>query len=563
MRSTAWLASLFLLVSLALASPTRALEPDQLLLIVNANAPQGRELASTYAKARGVPDGRILELDLPFPAEQMPRAAYDANAVPRMREFINANGLREKVTCAVTFYGVPLRVEGRTGTPDDEKEAAALDADMERVRREIEAGVAGLEKFAAAHNPAFKPQVEAGGGERERRGRRDPLESPHAAAVQALARRADAAMLGVLDGAGNVADELARKALGVELRELIEPLIGSLETVLKLADRNVSKALGGPVTPADVEQSKAKLADVQRQLVEGSRAPDATAATKRELTRKLVRENLGLFKHLVLLVQQRQSLETRESHAAFDSELALLWWDDYPLSRWQLNPLHYRMTKLRTPPVMMVTRLDAHSPDVVRRMIETSVKVEQEGLSGNVLLDARGKAPPDAYGRYDQTIRDLGEIVKTKTQLPLTLDDQEGLFAAGSQRDVALYCGWYSLRKYVPAFAFKPGAVGFHIASAELVSLRGENERGWVRNLLNDGVVATVGPVAEPYLHSFPAADEFFPLLMTGEVTLAEAYWRCNPLTSWMNTCIGDPLYRPFKAKPALRHEDLPERLRE
>jgi uncharacterized protein (TIGR03790 family) len=556
-------ALLFVLAALAAAVPARALEPDELLLVVNANAPEGRDLAAAYAKIRGVPDGRVVELDLPFPAEQMPRAAYDSNVVPRVREFINANGLRDKVKCAVTLYGVPLRVEGRSNTPEDDKEAAALDADSERVRAELVTGVEALEKFATANNPAFKPQVVEGGEEGERRRRRDPLESPHAATVQALSRRADAAMLGVLGGAaGNIADEAARKTLGVELRKLIEPLIGGLETVLKLADPNVSQALGGPVTPEDVEQSKAKLADVQRRLAEGARAPDATPATKRELTRKLVRENLGAFKHLALLVQQRQALQTQQSEAAFDSELALLWWDEYPLTFWQLNPLHHRMRKLKTPPVMMVTRLDAHSPEIVRRMIETSVKVEREGLSGNVLLDARGKLPPDAYGRYDQTIRDLGEIVKSRTQLPLTLDDQEPVFAADTQKDVALYCGWYSLRNYVPAFAFKPGAVGFHIASSELVSLRGENERGWVRNLLNDGVVATVGPVAEPYLHSFPAADEFFPLLMTGELTLAEAYWRSNPLTSWMNTCVGDPLYAPFKARPALKREDLPERLR-
>ena len=552
------------LAALAPAAPARALEPDELLLIVNANERQGRELAALYAKARGVPDGRVLELDLPFPSEQMTRAAYEANVVPRVREFLVAHGLRDQVKCAVTFYGVPIRVEGRANTPADEKEAATLAADAERVRKEITAGIEALEKFATSRNPDFKPQPPA--AEDERPARRDALELPQGAAVQGLVKRADAAMTAVLRGAGKVTDEAERKALGAEVRGLIEPLTGRLESVLKLATPRVNEALGGPVTPADVEQSKARLADVQRQLAEAARGEGGapvSAAARRELTRKVVRENLGAFRHLDVLVRHRQALETRQGEAAFDSELALLWWDDYPTSMWQLNPLHHRVAgKIKAPPVVMVTRLDAHSPDVVRRMIETSVKVEQEGLSGNVLLDARGKAPPDSYGRYDQTIRDLGALVKTKTQLPLTLDDQEPVFPAGSQQDVAVYCGWYSLRNYVPAFAFKPGAVGFHVASSELVSLRAPQERGWVRNLLNDGVVATVGPVAEPYLHSFPAADEFFPLLMTGELTLAEAYWRSNPLTSWMNTCVGDPLYAPFKARPALKRDDLPERLR-
>ena len=132
---------------------------------------------------------------------------------------------------------------------------------------------------------------------------------------------------------------------------------------------------------------------------------------------------------------------------------------------------------------------------------------------------------------------------------------------ARSQKDVAVYCGWYSLRNYVPGMVFTSGAVGFHIASSELVSLRTPGERGWVRGLLGDGVVATVGPVAEPYLHSFPKADEFFPLLLTGKATLAEVYWLSTPMVSWMNTCIGDPLYTPFKSNPALKVEDLPDKL--
>jgi hypothetical protein len=79
--------------------------------------------------------------------------------------------------------------------------------------------------------------------------------------------------------------------------------------------------------------------------------------------------------------------------------------------------------------------------------------------------------------------------------------------------------------------------------------------------LIQDGVVGTLGPVAEPYLHAFPPADEFFPLLLSGELSLAEVYWKTTPVTSWMVTCIGDPLYRPYKVNPPLKRDDLPERL--
>jgi hypothetical protein len=35
--------------------------------------------------------------------------------------------------------------------------------------------------------------------------------------------------------------------------------------------------------------------------------------------------------------------------------------------------------------------------------------------------------------------------------------------------------------------------------------------------------------------------------LVQTDLTLAECYWRTEPFTSWMQTLIGDPLYRPFK----------------
>ena len=543
------------------ATPAHALEADELLLIVNAKAPEGRELAEHYAKVRGVPDGRIVELDLPFPAEQMTRAAYDADVVPKVRAFVEANGLRQAVKCAVTFYGVPIRVEGRANTPDEEKEAAAIDAELAGVEATVTADVEAAEKLAATHEPGFKA---APGLPRRGPGDRASAPERHAIAAQALGQRAEAALTAATRGIGGIADAEAKRKAAAEMRGLFEKLAGRLETNLRLADPKAAAALGNPVAREEIAESKAQLEAVQQQINDAVRTPGATPAAMRELMRTAAREHLGSFKHLVLLTQQRQLFETRETEAAFDSELALLWWDPYPLTRWQINPIYHKAANVKLPPVMMVTRLDAPKPDVVRRMIDTSAKVEAEGLSGHVALDARGIAPSprDFYGKYDQTIRLLGQLVRTKSQLPLTIDDKPNVFQPGSAKDVAIYCGWYSLRNYVKGSEFKPGAVGFHIASSELVSLRGANERGWVANLLNDGVVATVGPVAEPYLHSFPAADEFFPLLMTGRLTLAEAYWRTNPLASWMNACIGDPLYTPFKAKPALKVEDLSPELR-
>jgi hypothetical protein len=50
---------------------------------------------------------------------------------------------------------------------------------------------------------------------------------------------------------------------------------------------------------------------------------------------------------------------------------------------------------------------------------------------------------------------------------------------------------------------------------------------------------------------------------MTGKLTLAEVYWKTNPMVSWRIAMIGDPLYTPFKANPALALENLPGPLQE
>ena len=221
---------------------------------------------------------------------------------------------------------------------------------------------------------------------------------------------------------------------------------------------------------------------------------------------------------------QIRAIDIKESQSAFDSELALLWWPPYPKARWTINPLdwHYAGRAPLPKHTLMVMRLDGPTEQSVHDLIETGLKVEAEGLKGEVVLDARGKPPTEPYGAYDQTIRNLAELLRNKTSLKVVLDDKESLIPRDSEKDIAIYCGWYSLQNYVSPGRFVPGVVGFHVASAEMVSLHNPGEKGWCRNLMNAGVVATLGPVAEPYLQSFPPADEFFPLLMTGKLSLAE-----------------------------------------
>ena len=118
------------------------------------------------------------------------------------------------------------------------------------------------------------------------------------------------------------------------------------------------------------------------------------------------------------------------------------------------------------------------------------------------------------------------------------------------------------MARYVDAFDWKPGAVGYHLASSEASVLRKPGAKVWCNAMLEDGVCATLGPVYEPYLSAFPLPDDFFSLLLTGRHTLAEVYYRTKPFNSWVMVLVGDPLYNPFKGRPLLGDDDLPERMK-
>ncbi len=518
-----------------------ALEADELLLIANKNVGQGGTLAQFYAEKRQVPAGRVLELNLPI-TEEMSADVYDREVVPVVREFLRSNGLERKVKCIVTFYGVPLRISARQNTAKDREELAAQQGELKQLPAQVEPMVMSMEKAAAGIDATF--QAKAG------------------ADLDSQARRAEAALKAITTQANKTVEPAERERL---LRLAVEKL-AALVGPAGMVERHLlnSGTTTQPTSQAST-QGVQKFVEYRAELM---RLQDRRfEAGARRALREMVRENSGPFEFGRLLQSQIAYFQTENTGAAFDSELAMLWWD-YPRSNWINNPLHYGVGVAHLP-VVMTMRLDGAQTGTVSQIILASLRAESEGLKGKVVIDSRGipamdaKGKPDPYGMYDQTLRDLADLVQAKTKLSMVLDDRPEVMAAHAVSDVAVYMGWYSVSRYVPACEFRPGAVGFHLASFTMVTLRREDPRCWARELLNDGMAATLGAVAEPYLSAFPRADDFFPLLFTGKLTLAEVYWKTTPMSSWMITMIGDPLYTPYQKNPALAVGDLPDRLKE
>jgi len=234
----------------------------------------------------------------------------------------------------------------------------------------------------------------------------------------------------------------------------------------------------------------------------------------------------------------------KQTDASVDSELSLVLCSAYDLYRWQPNLM--RSPAPQPFKTMMVCRLDGPNYGIARGLIDKAITAELKPLAGAACIDSRGLFGNDTYGYYDQSLRDLAILTRLRTPLVVREESTQALFPPGSCPQAALYCGWYSLKKYVDAFTFVDGAVGYHIASFEAASLHDPNSTEWCPALLMHGITATLGPVTEPYLHAFPEPRAFFNELFEGRC-LVEAYYRTNPFNSWQMLLLGDPLYTPFR----------------
>ncbi|WP_432821481.1 TIGR03790 family protein [Trichloromonas sp.] len=278
-------------------------------------------------------------------------------------------------------------------------------------------------------------------------------------------------------------------------------------------------------------------------------------AEMKKLTDQQGPESKRLKDQLAAIEAKIKGLSKSDQGAAVDSELALVLADDYSLKGWVPNPFFAGFQNQALPvkkkDVRFVARLDGPSKGIVRRMIDDSLLAEASGLSGTAYFDAKDprsiKEKLEGYAYYDNSLHLAAARVTARQRMPVVVNEKKELFQAGEAPGAALYCGWYSLARYVDAFDWRPGAVGYHIASQECQTLRSGSSNVWCKRMLEDGAAATIGPVAEPYLQAFPVPEIFFGALIDGSYTLAEAYFLSLPYLSWQMVLVGDPLYRPFK----------------
>ena len=533
-----------LLLFLGLVGDSGALTAADVLVVYNENFPGSREVAEYYLRRRDVPRSNLLGLALPE-TESISREEFETRLLAPLRVALRKLKKRGRKPIVLLVHGVPLLVRRPSGGRDD--------GEYRRLIRGKLRELGPLVRRLAGRLDALSKGEQARVREEERE---DDLDAP---AVLKLAR--ESIIRALKSGAGRrlsprekLSDE-AREIQAIVLRLVgISRLAKNIEQQVENGALGLTEVLGNNALLKGSALLEGQLVRVAFQGVFRGNALDVAST---------VRASRGLLGELSFWYGlQAQGDSMKESAASVDSELGLApALGGYRLGGWLPNPFSERFDRvlgigrLRDARVM-VARLDGPTAALARRLVDDALFAEKNGLEGVFYIDARGEGVEKlqaAYRRYDEYLLRLYDLLKKYGRMPVVLDKRPAVFAAGSCPRAALYCGWYSLGKYVAAFQWRRGAVGFHVASGEAVTLRRANSEAWCKRMIEEGVAATLGPVREPYLQSFPRPDRFFPLLMSAKLCLIEVYYRTIPYLSWQQVLIGDPLYNPFRSRPALR----------
>lgn len=589
MNKTYRLSLILLLVGLA-SGPLPALTPKEVLVVANENSKDSIELARFYMEARKIPADNLVLIKTTAEYE-VKRADFETQIRDPIAAALRQRKLDSSIKCVCLIWGVPVRIgleksyTPRPMTPTTaSSQPASAASPIEEVYREAI-------KKACAHlaiDVHFLPSV---------------CKSFKAPTTQEL--------LPVAKVFGE--DEYVPKQLDdpdQAVKDLIGELAAKQTELSKLKDATQQQAAHRQLMAIHLDaiglkglrdyikdyspSGAPKIEDVEKRIAQAQQRLDALSGSaitpESAKVRAALLEIIG-GQTLVIMTLAESKLPTLPTpptpslvgkkimDTAVDSELTTVLWTPQEIDHLRVaaaatkppeqslpNLLMWRYRAGRGyPPMLMTARIDGPCKNDALRALKDALAAEKAGLKGTVYIDAGvttvGGNKSPVYAQYDQKLKKLYSFLTANTKLKVVLDEKEEVFAPGTCPDAALYIGWYSLQKYVPAFKWVPGAVGWHIASFDAIHLRDPDSNEWCPKMIHEGTAATLGAVNEPFLSAFPEPQEFFPLLLTGKYTLAECYWRTLPLVNWRITLIGDPLYNPFAANPALSTDVLPSDL--
>lgn len=528
------MAFLILLAWSFIPSVSLALSPGDLVIVFNRNLPESLAVASYYANKRQVPRENLVGVDVAS-SEDMTRADYNRKLVSPVKVMVERLKAQGHTPAILLMYGIPLRVGGAPLTRPEMELRTVANAKVREDQLQARHLINKLNQLTGGKTPA----------------------PPLTATTPEFLKKSQETLIQAQEFLRNLPATVENEKIRSETTTLLIELAGTSPEARALMARTarhrsprLRRLLGMPAVT---------LEHIEQRMFRGI-LPSTAAGTAAD-----IRSVHGLLAELKFWYEAKVIFDKPQSVAAVDSELTLIIAGPYQKIGWLPNPFNVgfdRISFIRDVrgKTVMVGRLDGPTPAIARRLVDDAMEVEKTGLTGTFYIDARGlggNTDLGSYGWFDQHLIHLHDLVKKYSGMKVVLDKKAGVFLPGSCPDAALYCGWYSVGNYVPAFKWNKGAVGYHVASSEAITLKQADRNVWCKRMLETGVAATLGPVLEPYLMSFPLPDHFFPILMTGKLPLLEVYFRTVPHVSWMQILIGDPLYRPFKNDPAINPQQI------
>jgi len=523
-----------------------ALTPDQILIVISSAGPEGTRIAKGYCAKRGVPESQIAAFPMRS-SETISRADYDNFIARPLRRFLEERPeLRSRIRCLLTVYGVPLRIGTYKPTSEERKTIVSLTHRLEEEREALREQMDSLARLAEEVGTNTLAAAET--------------HDTSVSVIKVLPKEMKTAR-STLESVSKQIETLDPDQRQDEVREALRQIRTNLLGAASARDRSTEDAA------TEIVEDYAPEGNNVNAVLKSDAVKDYSdtqiGTQEREKLYGVREDTSGLIGLCEQILADIAEVEKHDSEASVDSELSLLYWRKYNLRGWLPNLLNPRFRSRLKPPLppppLMVARLDGPTPELAMELVDRALRGEEKGLRGKFYIDASlpKRKQGKMYKVYDESLEKLADGARAHTNLEVVLDKGGGLFPPGSCSDAALYCGWYSPRKYVDAFTWVPGAVGFHISSFAAQGLRSKDSEGWCKRMLEDGVAATLGPVSEPYLHTFPLPEDFFKVFLSGKASLVESYYLTKPFNSWRMVLVGDPLYNPFKYHPAIPEEEV------
>ncbi len=547
----------------------------RVLILVNDKTPPeagtGRTGASVfvgewYAQRRGIPRTNILRLKTTT-EESIPFENYQAEIEKPVRSLLDAHqgAMRKRILYIVPVYGVPVRTGGL------EKRSGSVDSRLAAMY--APEGPTRIENPYAGPTGSRPPRFEVWAGQREEAGLWkmfivSRLDGPSALiakglvdkAVDAEPRLTTASGIAYFDYQGSRTPNQWQFAVDEEIRQasLLSEAAG-FKTVLHVQ----TKALcGAMIHPAAIRYYDAKAGNLGLLAVESlgtlsfSLAPVSSGEVALSLNRAKV-YNIG--ETLILTLS-----------AADPKTFIRL---SYPLNvgpskRVTLEKVFPGASPLRVSVPLPAGSEAVEGPEELRLAFDgRSVRAYRSEILLAELADPAGtkiEVSGLSVGAQCMGLRLAGLKVKNAAGAIVWQDDfktdstakyswdlppQEG-------RDALWVWGWYG--PAMDSYRFVEGGVGAQLTSYTALRIRkpldpdpavAEQSQtrwggNWVPRMLEEGVTATWGTVAEPYAPFYARGGNVFDHLWNG-YNFGESFYIAENVLRWTMLAIGDPLYAP------------------